>query len=371
VQELKRIELMVADKFTLEDQLAEILDQRNQLAREKQQLAERERLTSESLAAVKTDKQALSQEILELQQAGRIESEKLVTVQSEKKTLIDRVQALLTRSSELDRQRSEAQNKIADLTINEAKLSQKIANLASQFDSLKIRSGSEINTLSTTNLSLSERLESVSSQLEQVKTLLQTEQQQRQQLGAQVGVQSQELLDKQELLEQLRLIQQQFEKRHTDANINIDRLTELISQRQAENTELQAMVDASGSKFRSLQEEYESLDVKYRELVRPARSSAGKYLVEVWIVKAAVGYRFQLKEPSQSTPVSYSRSELDRRLASLKAKQGKNLYTKVVIPEYSQLSYNEAWRFTQEILQGYDYYYQKYPEALGGSSAAQ
>jgi hypothetical protein len=31
---------------------------------------------------------------------------------------------------------------------------------------------------------------------------------------------------------------------------------------------------------------------------------------------------------------------------------------KVIIPEDSGLSYNEAWTFTQDILTSYDYYYQ-------------
>lgn len=427
LQELKRIQLMAADKVTLEDQIVAILEERNQLALERQQLAEREQLTSESLAIAQVDNQALSKEVLELrqqrtvaseqlataqvdnqalsqevlglrqqrtvaseqlataqvdnqtlsreilglQQQNRVAGEQLATAQSEKISLVDRVQALLNRSSALDQQRIQAEQRNLDLTANETKLSQKIAALSDQFDTLRIRSDSEIVTLSTANLSLSERLELVSSQLDQVKTLLQTEQQQRLQLGVQVEAQTRELLNRQELLERLKLIQQQSTKRFADANSEIDRLTELISQRQAENAELQTLADASGVKFRSLQDEYESLGVKYRKLVRPARSSVGKYLVEVWIVKSSSGYRYQLREPSQSAPVSYPRPQLDRRLASLKTEQGKNLYTKVVIPEYSGLSYNEAWRFTEEILRSYDYYYQQYPNALSGSSTVQ
>jgi hypothetical protein len=34
------------------------------------------------------------------------------------------------------------------------------------------------------------------------------------------------------------------------------------------------------------------------------------------------------------------------------------LYVKVIIPDNSGLSYNEAWRFTNDMLTRYDYYSQ-------------
>ena len=45
-------------------------------------------------------------------------------------------------------------------------------------------------------------------------------------------------------------------------------------------------------------------------------------------------------------------------LDALKDRLGRELYTRVIIPEDSNLSHNEAWRFTREILENYDYYYQ-------------
>ena len=131
------------------------------------------------------------------------------------------------------------------------------------------------------------------------------------------------------------------------------------------------MADESGARYRSLQEEYDSLDAKYRTLARPARSAAGKYVVDVRFIRSDDGYRFQLQEPARSEPVNYaSQARLEQRLAALKAEHGANLYTKVVIPSHNRLTHDEAWRFTQDILQGYDYYYQQYPEALGGSATA-
>ena len=50
-------------------------------------------------------------------------------------------------------------------------------------------------------------------------------------------------------------------------------------------------------------------------------------------------------------------AELHQELGALKEKYGDKLYVKIVIPDDSGLSYNEAWRFTKDILQRYDYYY--------------
>jgi hypothetical protein len=49
------------------------------------------------------------------------------------------------------------------------------------------------------------------------------------------------------------------------------------------------------------------------------------------------------------------------RLGKLKNKLKDKLYVKIIIPEESGLSYNEAWSFTKDILSRYDYYYQEKP----------
>lgn len=292
LEELKRIELMTADNLTLEARLADILQARNRLSREKQQLAEQTRA------------------------------------------------------------------RIAALTASEARLSNRMTALSEQFDALKLRSAGEIETLGTANLSLTQQLDEMAAQLQQVTTLLHTEQQQRRALGLRVEAQDRELAAKQELLAQLQSVQQHSTTRYAEARAQIDQLNESIRHRRLENAALQKLADASGTKFRSLQEEYDSLDAKYRTLARPARSPAGKYAVDVWILKSGDRHHFRLREPTQTAPVDHTQAELHQRLANLKEKQGGNLYTKIIIPEYSRLSHNEAWRLTQEILRGYDYYYQ-------------
>ena len=55
---------------------------------------------------------------------------------------------------------------------------------------------------------------------------------------------------------------------------------------------------------------------------------------------------------------------IHKQLLKLKQKYGDNLYVKVIIPENSGLSYNEAWQFMQDIFNKYDYYYQANPGNL-------
>jgi len=48
--------------------------------------------------------------------------------------------------------------------------------------------------------------------------------------------------------------------------------------------------------------------------------------------------------------------ELDAQLSRFKAEHQEVLYVRVIIPQESGLSYNEAWSFTSEIHGKYDYY---------------
>ena len=52
-----------------------------------------------------------------------------------------------------------------------------------------------------------------------------------------------------------------------------------------------------------------------------------------------------------------TRAEVFRHLGRLKERYGAELYVKVVIPDDSNLTYNEAWDFTKAVLSDFDYYY--------------
>jgi chromosome segregation ATPase len=112
------------------------------------------------------------------------------------------------------------------------------------------------------------------------------------------------------------------------------------------------------SKLLSLHGELDSLDKKYQKLLRPARSTKGKYIATVTYIKRKGRGVYRFRASSSGEYKNVSRKQLERTLLKLKNKHGIDLYVKVIIPENSGLSYNEAWKFTNFIQKSYDYYFQ-------------
>ena len=115
----------------------------------------------------------------------------------------------------------------------------------------------------------------------------------------------------------------------------------------------------SAQQMEDLQGEYDQLRVKYDKLIRPARSAKGKYVVSVRYWKEDGYYQLRFKDADENDYSVVTRKELHRRLSKLKDEQSGKLYVKLIIPEDSGLSYKEAWGFTLDILDKYDYYHQK------------
>ena len=115
----------------------------------------------------------------------------------------------------------------------------------------------------------------------------------------------------------------------------------------------------SAQQMEDLQGEYDQLRVKYDKLIRPARSAKGKYVVSVRYWKEDGYYQLRFKDADEKDYSVVTRKELHRRLSKLKDEQSGKLYVKLIIPDDSGLSYNEAWGFTLDILDKYDYYHQK------------
>jgi len=142
-------------------------------------------------------------------------------------------------------------------------------------------------------------------------------------------------------------------------------LAELASSEQAgreqavELAELRQGYTSSTRQVDMLQGEYDDLRVKYDRLIRPARSAKGKYVVTVRYWKENGSEQLRFRDVGDEEYTVVSRKELHRRLKKLKADQAGKLYVKLIIPDDSGLSYNEAWGFTLDILDKYDYYHQK------------
>ena len=107
-----------------------------------------------------------------------------------------------------------------------------------------------------------------------------------------------------------------------------------------------------------LRERHSDLEVQYNRLIRPARSTVGRHVVEVRFWKEGSEYHYSLREPGQAVARSVSVVELNQVLAARKAQYGDKLYTKVKFPNENSITHGEAWRFTVEMHNRYDYYYQ-------------
>lgn len=138
---------------------------------------------------------------------------------------------------------------------------------------------------------------------------------------------------------------------------------ELASSREAQEQsekKLQAVTlqaTSADQELASIRGEYSDLQVKYNKLIKPARTSKGKYVVEVFYSKEDNNDVYKIRDSGQATSTVVNQKQLHSKLANLKQQHEKNLYIRLIFPEDSKLSYNDAWTFSKEILGKYDYYH--------------
>jgi len=113
------------------------------------------------------------------------------------------------------------------------------------------------------------------------------------------------------------------------------------------------------ARLKRLKSEYDNLEIKYKRLIRPARSHLGKTVVIVRYHKQAGVLSIEMRGPGDGQYVPVNGLTLHKRLSALQQKLGKKLYVRIVFPDDSGLSYTEAWNLTESLLRLYDYYYQQ------------
>jgi chromosome segregation ATPase len=121
--------------------------------------------------------------------------------------------------------------------------------------------------------------------------------------------------------------------------------------------ERELLMTAHQQELDVLREQHSDLESKYNRLVRPARSTVGRFVVEVRFRKDGEARRYSIRPIVGGLEEAVSETDLHRRLTALKAQHGDKLYTKVIIDDNS-VTHGEAWSFTSKILNRYDYYYQ-------------
>ena len=219
------------------------------------------------------------------------------------------------------------QTSISQLELAKDQLNQSLiqANRASDIAIL------EIERISVENQRLSSLLSTVEQQL--VQQIAQTEETRSKLASAQTEIGS--------------LNQSSIEQQESISDLTQDKL--LLNQE----------IQTYNQQLLALKGDYETVKSKYEELIKPARSAKGKYIAEVYYVKKNQGEIIRFKQPGEPNFVNLSLIEVEKRLDKLKKQKGKDLYVKIIIPENSGLTYNEAWTFMRNLLVKYDYYYQE------------
>ena len=190
----------------------------------------------------------------------------------------------------------------------------------------------------------------------------------KQQLTASLQQSRRESQLRQDQLAQTQAEYAQLNQTHTTLKTRLQEVLEQLSsteksnqEQAAELTEFRRQRSLSDQQLVSLQGEYDELRNKYDKLIRPARSAVGKHVVSVRYFREDKKIQIRLRESEDEDYESVNPDQLNKRLAKLKDTYAGNLYVKVIIPENSGLSYSEAWNFTYNLLQKYDYYHQDEP----------
>jgi len=152
---------------------------------------------------------------------------------------------------------------------------------------------------------------------------------------------------------------EELRTRYADSQDQADRLQRTVTE-QRESLE-QARLDEQDveRRYLVLASDFDNLKVKYDKLVRPARTSTGRHLIEVRYWKDGGTYKVSWREGGEGGFQQIKRTRLDKVLQRLSKANKNGLYVKVIFPENSGLSYNEAWEFTSHLHGNYDYYFKE------------
>ena len=174
--------------------------------------------------------------------------------------------------------------------------------------------------------------------------------------------------DLESTLAQLEATNQSLNALQQQYNLSREELTEAIAKLAASDTQITQLqrdqsqqletVQLSEEKLIALRAEYDDLKVKYDKLVRPARTTKGKHVVAVRYFRENNGPVIAIKEPADADFRRIDEPAMHQLLGDLKEQYNETLYIKIIIPDGSELSYNEAWQFTRDLLGKYDYYHQ-------------
>ncbi|NOQ79926.1 MAG: hypothetical protein GQ546_11055 [Gammaproteobacteria bacterium] len=344
---------MAAQQKTSQELLAS-QDKRYQISRKLQMSIEAERRTSE--AVQKTSKEKASLE------------ETLAHTQSEMSLM--RLQLMQAResASERDRLIVEQDKQIARMTDAQKKLNQEISLKSNQLVMVKQRLvdvGSTMNSLQGKLELSTEALAKREQELEQQLVILTGKEEKLAGLSRQNQIQLDNIRNYEAQIAAVKKtnisLTGELEQQQDALASKDEKLEELNEKNQMylDNiSDYEQQIALAQQKQAALANEYDSLEEKYNKLIKPSRSAIGKYVVEVRYEKISGKELIQFRPSEKDQYQAISEAALQKKLLKLKEQYENTLYVKIIIPDNSGLSYNEAWTFMMGILEKYDYYYQ-------------
>jgi chromosome segregation ATPase len=151
---------------------------------------------------------------------------------------------------------------------------------------------------------------------------------------------------------------EEMEKKIEEFNSKFSALAQVINEREGTILVLNRKQEELSLTLARQRRDYTVIEEKYNKLLRPARSPSGKNVVTISYFRRGKEYPILFKDIDSETYEEIEESQLHKKLGDLKERLKDKLYVKIIIPEDSNLSYNEAWTFTRDILSRYDYYHQ-------------
>jgi chromosome segregation ATPase len=265
---------------------------------------------------------------------------------------------------------------IESTSMENATLEERLANAEQSNSILRLRLMRKDEELATAQLTIREQDADLASLQQQNQTLQSSLEQTRAELDAanleinaatsQYNEMARQIALLNQKLAQQQVAGEQARSELESARVEIAELTASSSQQQQdisalteEKNLLAHEISTYNQELLTLKGDYETIKSKYEELIKPARTARGKHIAQVYYVRDDSGTVIRYRQPGDSEFSRLSLPEVEQRLQKLKEAYGKDLYIKIIIPEDSGLTYNEAWEFMRNLLVKYDYYYQE------------
>ena len=342
-------------------QIAELSNQRRRQNERLQEQATRiNRLQAsyrESLASITTLRDEVSDRDAQLEQMTIEGAQREAVIQELQKVRSEQVSTIAVQAQSTAELREdiaglEARGILQSETIDEQK--QELADLAKLLEEGRIETQGLRQVIQRLEIENSDYRR----ELEFAERLQKGREEQIEALQAVMAQLSEDLQSRDRHLTELRTENQQLLKSGLTSDRELAQLRDAYQQRLQELKDLQAALQLRSGEVEQLQVELVELKEESQLLLRPARSPANRYVVEIIYAKSAAGeVNLQYRLPNQSTLFQVTRNELEAVLTRLNKDRTEGVYTKIIFPDESQLTFSEAWTFTNHIQSNYDYYW--------------